>query len=129
MGVSQFDEVLPIVAGAGLGSGAGTSPVTYTTTALTAYRLDTIACLSTDTIDHDVYLYRTVGGVQTICASVHVPAGSGFTSLPAIELLPADVVGAQGGLLMPVGATLQMQVIVAVSSGKNLWLNGQGGYL
>jgi len=129
VGLSIFDEKDIYVVQGGLANASGTGPVTFVGALTRDYRIDSLTCVSNDTIDHDVYIYRTFGGITNILGSIHVPLGSGLTSLPVVELITPEMMGQIGGIYMPVGATLQIQVIVAVSSGKNLYVNAQGGYL
>jgi hypothetical protein len=129
MGLSTFDEKDMFVVQGGLNNASGTGPIAFVGALTRDYRIDSLICVSNDTVDHDVYVYRTFGGVTNILGSTHVPLGSGLTSLPVVELITPTMMGSIGGIFMPIGATLQIQVIVAVSSGKNLYVSAQGGYL
>lgn len=127
MGISIFDETLadsnPVVFDDGNSPGV----LTLTPNDKTLRRVDTILAVNNDTIDHEVSLRINIASAFYWLGSVVIPAGAGFAGTPSIDLLAACVPPTQLGLNLFSFNYLEVDCLVALSSGKGVWITAFGG--
>lgn len=129
MGLSVFDENLPLCAQL-------VRTITQTTVAQSLLpvanqprRIDNIIIASTDTIDHIVDLYVVQSAVTTLLGSFNVPAGSGYLGVPAVDAIAKLVPTLAGGLVLPGLATLTVDTPVQVTISDLVAFTVLGGWL
>lgn len=127
MGISIFDETLADSNAIVFDDGNSPGTLTLTPNDKTLRRVDTILAANNDTIDHVVNLRINIAASFYWLGSVTVPAGTGFDGVPAIDLLAACVPVTQVGLNLFSFNYLEINVPVALNTGKGLWLTTFGG--
>ncbi len=129
MSVSGFDERVPLAIGVQFLAADGTTWKTITTGALTGSRIDDILASNSGAGAHVVELRLQVGGINYVCGSVSIPAGSGFGGVAAVPLSTAPVPANQGGWTLGYNVLLQAHVTVAMGAAEELDLAAFGGAL
>jgi hypothetical protein len=90
-------------------------------------RVDSIICVSTDTVDRVVDLfYHTNANFQL--SSMTVPAGAGTGIIPSVDLMTNPIFAAQGGLVIRAGDSLQEAVETTITAAKQIGMVVLGGY-
>lgn len=129
MSLQAFDEKIPIWRQRQLNSGNSTAsyavwgPFDYAT------RIDNIFCAQNDSIVHAVQIALATAGSPIASASGNVPAQAGFLGNPAVDLIQLAYGAGFGGLVVPIGAQLNVNMVVAMVGGSETDITLMGGAL
>jgi len=90
-------------------------------------RIDNLLCANRDGIAHVVNVSIVAGGVTVQIGSVSIPAGQGYAGTPSLDILAAILPATQVGLNLVPGATLNVQLPVAIVATFDMSFYAQGG--
>jgi hypothetical protein len=127
MPLTRYAEVFPIYARAAITQASGTNPVQSTPECDYPHRFDLVLAHSSAAADRDVRLSAYVAAVDYYLGTVTVPAGSGFTTVPAVDLVAALIEPPNDGIVLPGGAVLRASLSSALGAGETLTLICAGG--
>jgi hypothetical protein len=127
VGLSVFDERLPVVCYAMLTSAQGTSFLTIVPVGSTIVRIDAVLVTSGAAAAHDLQLGFTLGSDFYPLGSASVAVDAGFTTVPAADLVAAVAPPAIGAILIPVGYALAIKAASALPSGQVMLVTSIGG--
>jgi hypothetical protein len=128
MGLSTYDEVFAIDNGYIFTNGSGITTHDLVPQVTSDTRIDVILASNNDTIPHVIFLLLGTGSNMFIVGSVSVPAGTGFAGTPTVDILAACLPAAMVGIVIPNGARIQGQLLVAMVGAyllETLALGGQ----
>lgn len=115
-------------------NGDGTNKKTVVTPAAAGTRLKALYVTSDDTSDRTLILGKTISAVDYLMGEVLIPDGSGTNGTdPAVNLLSAVAMpglqydGVSRWIDIATGTTFWVKAKVAVTSGKTLYVLGEGG--
>lgn len=127
MGFAVYDEHILQQPYSVLANADGTGIKTFYQAPTPGARVDSLWAVSDDTVDHTVNLVVQANGDNIFLPDVLIPAGAGHGAVPAVELITASVSPLMGCILLFEQFQLAINLPVIVSSGKHLWIWGQGG--
>jgi hypothetical protein len=120
MGLSQYEETSPLVAGTTIALADGTTPKSCGIPVTAPLRIDEVWVTSQSGTDHVVSLWVRISGNSYRWRAVNVPAGSGNGTLPSINVM-AGVSGALAGIPLPAtNYNIYVAVDVAMSGSDTL---------
>lgn len=128
MGLSTFDEIFAIENGYIFTNGSGITTHDLVPQVTSDTRIDAILACNNDTIPHVLFLQLGTGSFMFTLGSVSVPAGTGFAGTPTLDILAACLPAAMVGVVIPNGARIQGQLLVAMVGAyilETLALGGQ----
>jgi hypothetical protein len=128
MGITQFDELFPVVKPLSIALADGTTPKVVTTTGAQPLRFDEVWAISQSASDHVVTLWYRASGVNYRFRSVNVPANSGNGTLPSINVM-AGVAGDLAGVPFIQAIDLYVSVDVALTGAETITIVALGGLL
>lgn len=128
MPTERYNEAFPIVANINLVQGSGTNLVQSTPICSVLHRFDAARASSTAAADHDVRLSMLVNSVSYPLGSVTIPAGAGYTTVPAVDLIAALVTPPNDGIVLAGGSLLHAKLEVALGAGETITIACVGGY-
>ena len=113
----------------------GTGSVNICAGGTNGTKLESLSVTNTDTAAHDIQLIMTISSVAYLLATVSIPGSSGnVDTAPSVDIFrsaqwPGLAYDANGNKILYVanGATLSMQALVAVASGKTINAFASGG--
>src|SRR5437867_3519073 len=95
-------------------AGAGTNFDTVTGSVRITTKIDALIATNDDTISHDVEVRLFVGGDPIVLGRVAVPAGTGFATSPALDILPTLMPAAIEGFALPTFCPMEARVVVSI---------------
>jgi hypothetical protein len=129
MGISIYDESLPLNEGASIEDTDSTNWRAIHTGIQSLCRIDSILVTNSDTVDHILNLRLNLDATQTKLCSVSVPAGSGATGLPPVDLI-LEIPGAMAsGIPLYAFSGLEIQAEDAFAEGTGAQITVLGGTL
>lgn len=129
MATTRFAENYPVYANISLVAASGTNAVSASPSVDTIHRWDTLLASSTAAAPHDLRLAVTIGTVTSYLGSVSIPAGAGFTTVPAVDILAHILPNPTDGLVMPGLGALKGQLAVTLGAGETITVACAGGTL
>lgn len=128
MGVSIFDELLPILPASQIGDFATPGDFSITLGITQNLRIDNFFISTNDPADVVITItVQTSPNGPCPLRTITIPAGAGYaTNSNAIDALDGLVV-AQGGLVIPVGSQMILTIVNAMTSGTFLSYAAFGG--
>jgi hypothetical protein len=129
MGLSMYDEAIPLIYAFNWLSYMGTNEQAITGMLARAARIDSVHILNSDTIDHDVELRINAGSAPFPLGTVNVPAGAGHGTVPIVKAELALAPGAQNGWVLAVGQSFSSRLVVAVGATASVTVWLFGGYV
>ena len=127
MGLSTFDEQIPLNATKTLVNGMGTTYQTLVNPPSNNLRIDAILAANSDAIDHVLNIALFAGGDDFQIVSVNVPAGAGSGGVNPVDVLGSGPLPIQGGFVLWPGNSVDVQVEVAVVGGADVRITALGG--
>ena len=127
MGLSQYDEQIPVLAACELDSGDGTTPKQIYAADYYDVRLDTILITTNSLVDIGVCVFMNINSNGYSIFGMTIPAGSGFGGVPAVDVIGEMVTHNVGGLLLPKNQDINIYVTEALAAGKVLDVVAMGG--
>ena len=128
MALDRFNEVLSYINLLQLVAGSGVTPQTSVINSTPPLRIDSIILTSTAAIAHDVALYAHLGSGNYIIAVISVPALSGSSAVPPVDLISA-LPGAPGGIVVTPTVGLYLGCLVTLSGAETINAVAIGGFL
>jgi hypothetical protein len=129
MGLSIFDESVPVINYVEVNNAAGTSYVNVNTTYPFPLRIDSLICSNDDSVDHYVQVAASNGSFDASYGTVHVPAGAGRTNVPAVDAVAILAPTTLQGFILPAFFQLAVRTDVAVNSPNVLYFTAVGGFV
>lgn len=129
MGLSIYDEHTAYLAVKVILPADGTNVVTLVPNATLERRIDSIVVGSICAAARDVYVRLNDGTTYTNLGAKTVPAGAGGPTVPTVEILSAILPATVTGLVLPVGASIQIALGTAAGAGEEVRFIAIGGYV
>jgi hypothetical protein len=128
MGLSQFDEILPLANGVIIALADGTTPKSLYASQATPTRFDHLMLSSTAPTPHDVAIYYRISGVNYLACVVSVPAGAGTSAVPPVDMFAPGSQLAEG-IPLVVSGGLYIGCLVTLSGAETITCCIIGGFL
>lgn len=129
MTTQRFNETYPSYANISITAGSTTNPVQASPAVTVPHRWDAAYASSTAAGAHDLRLDAYVGAVAFAIGTVSIPAGAGFTNVPAVDIIAALVESPNDGLVLPASAVLRATLAVTLGAGETITVALVGGAL
>jgi hypothetical protein len=128
VGLSIFDEKVPLLAYVNIVNADGTNVKTLTTAQSAYTRFDTILVSNADTIAHVINLWADVASTRFL-GSVNIPAGAGHLGVAPVDLIAALPLTNPGGLVITGAMGLGVHLDVAMVAPYTMHVVALGGTL
>jgi hypothetical protein len=115
MGIAQLNENIPIIEHQNIGSGDTTTRKDIGGPLPFYRRIDTVLCLSDDTVDRDFYLYVNDGTNYQFLGQFTVPAHAGEAGNPLYDIFSHLFPAVQVGLQLPIYNFLAVTAVITVT--------------
>lgn len=127
MGFAQFDEQKLMSVYQILDDTTTPGEYTFFQSQPFGARVDSLLCLSTDTVDHTIGLAIHLDGYSLLLGQVLVPAHAGSLGIPGVEMITEITSPLMGCILLFDGFQLAMVLDATPNAGKQVAIWGQGG--
>ena len=129
MGLTLYDEKVPLIAGRTITIADTTVLKTVLTCGIFPARIDAIICCSDAAASHVIELGVYTGTLQLYLGSLSVPAGAGFAGAATVDLASLVASTPMAGLLLLPGYTLNVRLVVTLGAGELFSVAAFGGYV
>lgn len=127
MPVGRYNETYPSYANISITAASSTNPVQASPAVTVPHRWDAGFASSTAAAPHDLRLDAYVGAVAFYIGTVSIPAGAGFTTVPAVNVIAELVEAPNDGIVLPASAILRATLAVTLGAGETLTVALLGG--
>jgi len=125
----RYNETYPVYANISITPASTTNPVQASPACAVPHRWDVGIASSTAAADHDLRLDAYVGSVAFYLGTVSIPAGAGFTTVPAVDVIAELIKAPNDGIVLPASAILRATLAVTLGAGETLTVALAGGAL
>jgi len=129
VGLQEFEEVQSFIDVEDIDDAWGAVPLQFQGNSTRQQRFDAINIVNADSIDHDIqFCIFFNGAFATVIGTVAVPAGAGIDpTIPAVQAVPLLFPDLRGAVFVG-NYQLGGGPLVAVTSGKHVYVTSYGGY-
>jgi hypothetical protein len=128
--MTEFEESYPYIDTEQIDNSYGIVVTQFVGGAQTPVRVDSILLASSDTVDQDVQFWVNFTGTpQTCIGTIKVPAGAGFVSTVPVVQAIATLFPGREFFIATDKFGLGVGPLVAITSGKMLWVTTTGGFI
>jgi len=127
MPTTRYTESYPTYANIAIAQANGTNEVQASPAVNVVHRWDAAFASSTAAIAHDLRLNAYVGAVAFYLGTVSIPAGAGFTNVPAVDVIAELVKSPNDGIVLPASAVLRASLAVTLGAGETITVACVGG--
>ena len=128
-GTASFSELYPLNVTAILNAASGILPVILSGGPPPMMRVDQMIASQNDVVDHVMHVILYDGVNISELFNVTVPAGSGFGTIPATDVLAAAPTSIQTGFVIGSPLAIAVYLEVVLGGASNLYVTFFGGTL
>jgi len=129
MGISQFNESIPFVWYGHVLNSDGVGDIAIATAAVAPLRLDSLLVANSDNIDHVMRVGLAIPTNVNWFSSAKAVAGVGTAGEASYDIVQHCCPTTIGAIILPLGASLHIQMLVEMTAGSYFWFAVFGGYL